>query len=81
MLRIAPTSAVGKATTPEVRSSAIGLSYTARYSGDFLNPLIMHPLSLVLGLHTAFIVVGGLFLAGVAVAAVWRQAVGKTVAA
>jgi len=64
-------------TTPEVRSSAIGLSYTARYSGDFLNPLIVHPLGLALGLHTAFVVVGGLFLAGVAVAAVWRQAMVK----
>jgi hypothetical protein len=68
-------------TTPEVRSSAIGLSYTARYSGDFLNPLVMHPLSLVLGLHTAFVVVGGLFLAGVSIAAAWRQAMGKAVAA
>jgi predicted MFS family arabinose efflux permease len=68
-------------TTPEVRSSAIGFSYTARYSGDFLNPLVMHPLGLVLGLHTAFVVVGGLFLAGVSVAAVWRQAIAKAVAA
>jgi MFS family permease len=68
-------------TSPEMRSRAIGLSYTARYSGDFLNPLIVHPLGLALGLHTAFVAVGGLFLAGVAVAAVWRQAMGKTVAA
>jgi len=68
-------------TTPQMRSGAIGLSYTARYSGDFLNPLIVHPLGLALGLHTAFVVVGGLFLAGVSVAAVWRQAMGKTVAA
>ncbi len=56
-------------TTPEMRSRAIGLSYTARYSGDFINPLIMLPLGLVLGLHTAFVVVGGLFLAGVVIAA------------
>ena len=65
-------------TSPEMRSRAIGLSYTARYSGDFINPLIVHPLGLALGLHTAFVVVGGLFLAGVAVAAVWRQAIAKT---
>ena len=64
-----------------MRSSAIGLSYTARYSGDFLNPLIVHPLGLALGLHTAFVVVGGLFLAGVVVAAVWRQSMGTTVSA
>lgn len=65
-------------TSPEMRSRAIGLSYTARYSGDFINPLIVHPLGLALGLHTAFLVVGGLFLAGVTIAAVWRQAMGKT---
>jgi MFS family permease len=63
---------------PELRGRAIGLSYTARYSGDFLNPLIVHPLGLALGLHNAFVVVGGLFLAGVVVAVVWRQSMGKT---
>ncbi len=51
-------------------------SYTARYSRDFLNPLVNHPLSLALGLHTAFVVVGGLFLVGVGVAAAWRQTMG-----
>jgi MFS family permease len=64
-------------TSPELRSKAIGISYTARYSGDFLNPAIMYPLKMALGLHGAFIVVGGLFLLGVAVAAAWRQTIGK----
>ncbi|MDB5393739.1 MAG: transporter [Rhodospirillales bacterium] len=64
-------------TSPELRSKAIGISYTARYSGDFLNPALMYPLRVTLGLHGAFIVVGVLFLVGVAVAAVWRQAIGK----
>jgi MFS family permease len=64
-------------TSPEMRSKAIGVSYTARYSGDFLNPAIMYPLRVTLGLHGAFLVVGGLFLLGVVVAAIWRQAVGK----
>jgi MFS family permease len=64
-------------STPEMRSRAIGASYTARYSGDFLNPLIMHPLSLALGLHMAFVAVGGLFLAGAAMAAGLRQTVMK----
>jgi len=68
-------------TTPQVRSSAIGVSYTARYSGDFLNPLVMLPLAKLIGLHTAFVVVGGLFLAGVAIAAAWRQAIAKPAAA
>ena len=65
-------------TTPEVRSSAIGVSYTARYSGDFLNPLVMLPLARVIGLHNAFLVVGGAFLAGVVIAVLWRQSLGKT---
>jgi dipeptide/tripeptide permease len=65
-------------TTPEVRSSAIGVSYTARYSGDFLNPLVMLPLARMIGLHSAFLVVGALFLVGVVVAVLWRQSLGKT---
>jgi predicted MFS family arabinose efflux permease len=65
-------------TTPEVRSSAIGVSYTARYSGDFLNPLVMLPLASVIGLHNAFVVVGGMFLVGVVIAVLWRQSLGKT---
>jgi MFS family permease len=67
-------------TTPEMRSSAIGLSYTARYSGDFINPLIMRPIAIAIGLHSAFIVVGALFLAGVAVAVIWRQTLRKPAA-
>jgi MFS family permease len=62
---------------PELRSSAIGFSYTARYSGDFLNPLVMLPLGVAIGLHNAFIVAGALFLVGVAIAAAWRQAIGR----
>ena len=68
-------------TTPEMRSRAIGLSYTARYSGDFINPLIMRPIAIAIGLHSAFIIVGAMFLAGVAVAIAWRQAIRKPAAA
>lgn len=60
-------------TTPGLRSKAIGLSYTARYGGDFLNPWIMRPLASIIGLHRAFTIVGALFLAGVAIAAMARQ--------
>jgi len=67
--------------TPEMRSRAIGLSYTARYSGDFINPLVMHPLGVAIGLHNAFVSAGALFLIGVAVAVIWRQAIGKPAAA
>jgi MFS family permease len=68
-------------STLETRSMAIGASYTFRYGGDFLNPLVMHPLGLAIGLHSAFIAVGALFWVGVVVAMVWRQAVGKPVTA
>jgi len=56
-------------TAPDIRSLAIGVSYTTRYAGDFINPLVVHPLGVALGLHRAFVLVGALFLAGVAVAA------------
>jgi MFS family permease len=68
-------------TTPDMRSRAIGLSYTARYSGDFINPLIMRPMAILVGLHSAFLVVGSAFLVGVVIVALWRQAVGKAAAA
>jgi dipeptide/tripeptide permease len=64
-----------------MRGPAIGLSYTARYLGDFFNPWIMLPLGRALGLHTAFLWVGAAFLVGVVVAVIWRQAAGKPAAA
>ena len=64
-------------TTPEVRSLAIGASYTARYSGDFLNPWIVHPLGVALGLHRAFVLVGALFLGGVGVASIFGRSSGS----
>lgn len=59
--------------SPEIRSRAIGASYTARYAGDFLNPLIMLPLGRAMGLHAGFVLVGATFLAGVVIAAIYRQ--------
>jgi MFS family permease len=67
-------------TTPDMRSRAIGVSYTARYSGDFINPLVMHPLGVAIGLHNAFIAAGASFLVGVVVAIAWRQAIAKPAA-
>ncbi len=64
-------------TSPQQRSKAIGVSYTARYSGDFINPWIMHPLGVAIGLHNAFVTLGVAFLVGVAVTIVWRGATGK----
>ncbi len=64
-------------TSLAMRGPAIGFSYTARYSGDFLNPWIVHPLGLMLGLHMAFFWVGAAFLAGVVTAAAVRQSLGS----
>jgi MFS family permease len=48
---------------PNARGRAVGLGYTARYAGDFLNPVIVGPMALAIGLHEAFIVLGATFLA------------------
>ena len=57
----------------EIRARAIGASYTMRYVGDFANPFIMKPLGALIGLHTAFTLVGAIFLASVGAFALWRQ--------
>jgi MFS family permease len=57
------------------RGRAAGLGYTARYGGDFMNPVIVGPLAGQIGLHGAFVVVGAAFLAAVAVDAVRRRLV------
>ncbi len=50
-------------TAPEARGRAVGLGYTARYAGDFLNPVIVGPLAAVAGLNMAFVIVGTAFVA------------------
>ena len=47
----------------EARGRAVGLGYTARYAGDFLNPVIVAPLAVAVGLHGAFVILGSVFLA------------------
>jgi len=49
---------------PEARGRALGFGYTARYTGDFLNPVIVQPLTSAMGIHAAIMVVGGAFAAG-----------------
>jgi MFS family permease len=46
------------------RGRAVGLGYTARYGGDFLNPVIVAPIKQQVGIHGAIIIVGAVFLAG-----------------
>ncbi len=47
---------------PNARGRAAGLGYTARYLGDFANPVIVAPLAVAVGLHGAFVVLGGAFV-------------------
>jgi MFS family permease len=47
----------------EARGRAVGLGYTARYAGDFLNPVIVAPMAVAVGLHGAFVILGSVFLA------------------
>lgn len=49
---------------PEARGRALGLGYTARYAGDFLNPVIVQPLTSAFGIHAAIMAVGGAFAVG-----------------
>ena len=55
------------------RGRVIGFSYTARYFGQFLNPVIVYPLSVQLGIHNAFLIVGAVMATGALIAAGWRS--------
>lgn len=47
-----------------IRSRALGLAYSALFLGDFLNPIVMVPVTHLLGIHGAFITVGGVLALG-----------------
>lgn len=47
-------------TSASVRGRASGFMYTAIFLGEFLNPLFLNPIRTGLGIHAAFLVVGGL---------------------
>jgi sugar phosphate permease len=55
------------------RGRAVGLGYTARYAGDFMNPVIVGPLTVAVGIHYAVMAVGVVFLAGAAVDLLFRR--------
>ena len=46
-----------------VRGSAIGFAFAAIYFGDLLNPFLIHPITLFVGIHQTFIAIGSLTLA------------------
>jgi 3-oxosteroid 1-dehydrogenase len=41
------------------RGRAVGLNFSAIYFGDFINPYVVRPLTIILGIHQAFILIGG----------------------
>jgi MFS family permease len=57
----------------EARGRAVGLGYTARYVGDFLNPVVVGPLAVLAGLNIAFVILGIAFIAAVGVDLVARR--------
>jgi len=50
--------------TAEQRGRAVGFIAPAHYLGEFANPLIMHPLRMMVGIHAAFILFGSLIVLG-----------------
>ncbi|HTJ65675.1 MAG TPA: MFS transporter [Alphaproteobacteria bacterium] len=45
---------------PAARGRAVGLNFSAIYLGDFVNPYIVPPIAVLVGIHNAFILIGGL---------------------
>lgn len=55
-----------------VRSRAVGLQYSAVFFGDFLNPFILAPITLIAGIHGAFMFIGSVLAAAALFAALRR---------
>jgi len=49
---------------PHLRGRALGIMTSAMFLGDFLNPIVVHPIKEMLSLDAAFYVLGTLVLAG-----------------
>jgi MFS family permease len=43
---------------PAARGRAVGLAFAFLYFGDLLNPLVVHPLAMAIGIHQAFQLLG-----------------------
>jgi MFS family permease len=41
------------------RGRAVGLNFSAIYFGDFINPFVVRPIAQAVGIHNAFILIGG----------------------
>lgn len=42
------------------RGRAVGLFYSAIYLGDLINPFVIRPIAMALGIHRTFLIVGGM---------------------
>lgn len=46
----------------EARGRAVGLALSSIYLGDFVNPIVVHPLAVAIGLHDTFLLLGAIVL-------------------
>lgn len=56
------------------RGRAVGLNFSSIYFGDFINPFIVRPITAAVGIHGAFMIVGGIVAATALQIVVPRQA-------
>lgn len=57
---------------PQIRARAVGLEFTVLYIADFLNPLLVTPIRMVIGLHSTFVLAAAI-MAVVAVVQLARK--------
>ncbi|HEY3694396.1 MFS transporter [Phenylobacterium sp.] len=73
------TEEILRLASPAIRAQALGYFQTAQFAGGFLNPFVLRPITVALGLHGMYlatgIVAGVLGLGGVAALAGRRRAV------
>lgn len=55
----------------DIRPRALGLMFTTIYVADFLNPVLVNPVRISLGIHAAYMAVAGLLVVGIV--AMWRR--------
>jgi len=60
------------------RGRAVGLNFSAIYFGDLVNPFVVRPIAAALGIHRAFVIIGGIVVASalqIVVPAAWLRRV------
>ena len=67
------TGVILSRSTVETRGRALGFMYTSVYLADFLNPVLIAPLRIAIGIHGAFMAVGGVLIATAIGMAIYRR--------